>query len=187
MPHPLEIQYGLTANELLEALNKRFRAKVALEGAVAEVHMEKKLKSLLHNNLITHYEEHDLDGHPDFSIWLHGKDHPLKAECKNVRNSNEAYRKKGVIVAYKVETQKTRASKEDPSSRFYGTDHFEILGVCIGKKTGNWTDFVFIKTSEMERHRDYNHKLAVMHKVPLPNSENIYPWFRDLGELLKTF
>ena len=44
MPHPLEQKYGLTAEELLDAIDKRFRLKVALEGAVAEVHFERKLR-----------------------------------------------------------------------------------------------------------------------------------------------
>jgi hypothetical protein len=70
MAHPLEIQYGLTASELLDALNKRFRAKVTLEGAVAEVHLEKKIKALQSRGAISRYEEHDLDGYPDFTIWV---------------------------------------------------------------------------------------------------------------------
>ena len=41
MPHHLELKYGLTAQELLDAIDKRFRLKVALEGAVAEVHFER--------------------------------------------------------------------------------------------------------------------------------------------------
>ena len=44
MPHALELKYGLTAQELLDAIDKRFRLKVALEGAVAEVHFERKLR-----------------------------------------------------------------------------------------------------------------------------------------------
>ena len=32
MSHPLEVEYGLTADELLDAIEKRFRAKVTLEG-----------------------------------------------------------------------------------------------------------------------------------------------------------
>jgi hypothetical protein len=36
LAHPLEDYYDLTAQELLDAVNKRFRLKVALEGAVAE-------------------------------------------------------------------------------------------------------------------------------------------------------
>ena len=46
MEHPLAKQYGLTAHELLDAVNRCFRLKVALEGAVAEVQMEKKIKTL---------------------------------------------------------------------------------------------------------------------------------------------
>ncbi len=44
MPHALELKYGLTAQELLDAIDKRFRLKVALDGAVAEVHFERKLR-----------------------------------------------------------------------------------------------------------------------------------------------
>ncbi len=76
MDHPLEAQYGLTAYELLTAVNKRFRLKVALEGAVAEVQMEKKIYPLV-GNVIERYEAHDLDGHPDFSIWIPGRKKPL--------------------------------------------------------------------------------------------------------------
>lgn len=108
MKHPLESQYGLSAYELLDALSKRFRARVTLEGAVAEVQMEKKIKALV-GTVIERYETHDLDGHPDFSIWLPGAKKPLLAECKNVRDRDEAYREGGQVVAYKVETQKTRA------------------------------------------------------------------------------
>jgi hypothetical protein len=70
-PHPLENTYGLTSIELLDAVNLRFRLKVALEGAVAEVQMEKKIRPLV-GSIVERYETHDLDGHPDFSIWLPG-------------------------------------------------------------------------------------------------------------------
>ncbi len=94
MEHPLESQYGLSARELLDAVGKRFRLKVALEGAVAEVQMEKKIQSLV-GRIVERYEAHDLDGHPDFSIWLPKAKKPLLAECKNVRDHEEAYREGG--------------------------------------------------------------------------------------------
>ena len=148
MDHPLETQYGLTAHELLDAVNKRFRLKVALEGAVAEVQMEKRIHPLV-GSAIERYEAHDLDGHPDFSLWIPGRKKPLRAECKNVRDRDQAYRDQGQIVAYMVETQKTRASKGDPTSRYYGVDQFDILGVCLGKKTGNWSDFLFARVVDL--------------------------------------
>ena len=115
--HPLEAEFGLTKEELLDAINRRFRAKVTLEGAVAEVHLGKHIKAVYECGIIARYEEYDKDGYPDYSIWLPSKpDQEIRIECKNVRDTDEAYRKDGEIIAYKVETQKTRASKGDPSS-----------------------------------------------------------------------
>jgi len=185
MEPPLEAKYGLTAHELLDALGDRFRALVALEGAVAEVHMEKKIQALV-GTLIERYEVYDIDGHPDFGIWLPRSDNRLLAECKNIRDAEEAYRSKGEIVAYKVETQKTRAATADRTTRYYDVAQFDILGVCLGKKTGNWTDFVFAKATDLRRHADVEGKLAVMQRVPLPDADDLTPWHADLGELLKT-
>ena len=135
--HSLERKYGLSANELLDAINARFRLKVALEGAVAEVQMGKHIDALVGAG-IERFEEHDLDGHPDFSIWLPDRKRPLLAECKNIRESTKQggadYREGGVVVAYKVETQKTRAATGDKTSRYYSVEQFDILGVCLGKK-----------------------------------------------------
>ena len=184
MKHTLESQYGLSAHELLDAVAKRFRLKVALEGAVAELQMEKKIGALF-GSIVERYESHDLDSHPDFSIWLPNTQKPLLAECKNVRDREEAYREGGKVVAYKAETQKTRASKSDLTSRFYGVQQFDILGVCLGKKTGEWSDFLFVRVVDLIGHAKHTGKLAVMQRVPLPDSGDLSPWYNDLGELLK--
>ena len=185
MAHPLEHEYDLTAAELLDAINRRFRAKVTLEGAVAEVHLGKKLKALCDTGTLDRFEEHDSDGYPDYTIWLPGDDFGQLIECKNIRDADEAYRQGGVDVAYKVETQKTRTSNNDPSSRFYNADHFSILAVCMGKKTHRWTDFMFIRSGHLMRHARYPHKLAVMHRVPLPGSDFGPPWYSSLTALLE--
>lgn len=187
MPHKLEDEYGLTADELLDALDKRFRAKVTLEGAVAEVQMEKQIRALTVAGIITHYEEHDLDGYPDFTIWLPNREEPILAECKNVRNTTEAYRSKGIVTAYKVETQKTRTSKADASSRFYGINQFHFIGVCLGKKTKNWAQFMYVRVEHLAIHINHPDKLAAMQMVPLPDSPNIAPWMNTLSDLLATF
>jgi hypothetical protein len=184
--HPLETKYGLSSAELLDAIESRFRLKVAVEGAVAEFQMAKHIE-----RAGVRFEMHDLDGQPDFSIWVPGRDKPLLAECKNIRESGkeggEAYRVGGKVVAYKVETQKTRAAKGDPSSRYYGFEQYHILGVCLGKKTGDWSDFLFVRTIDLARHSAHSQKLAVMQRVPLPDAENLLPWYSDLGELLRHF
>jgi hypothetical protein len=142
--HPLESKYGLSSSELLDAIIGRFRLKVAVEGAVAEVQMEKRIKALV-GTVVERYEVYDIDGQPDFGIWLPKRPKPLFAECKNIRESGkkggEAYRKGGKIVAYKVETQKTRAAKGDPTSRFYGVDQYHILGVSSGRRRASGRTF----------------------------------------------
>jgi hypothetical protein len=186
-PHKLEDEYGLTADELLDALDKRFRAKVTLEGAVAEVQMEKQIRALQVAGIVSRYVEHDLDGYPDFTIWLPNRAEPILAECKNVRNKTEAYRSKGIVTAYQVETQKTRTSNADASTRFYGVDQFHFIGVCLGKKTRNWAQFMFVRVEHLAVHTKHPGKLAPMQMVPLPDSTNIAPWMHTLSDLLATF
>lgn len=187
--HALEVKYGLSAGELLDAVDKRFRLRAAVEGAVAEVQMERQIAKLV-GTVVERYEAHDIDGHPDFSIWLPGRRRPLLAECKNIRESSrsggEAYREGGRIVAYKVEMQKTRAATGDSTSRYYDVKQFDILGVCLGKKTGDWTRLMFVRTANLDRHAKYPHKLAVFQRVPLPDVQNAKPWYHALGDLLKT-
>lgn len=186
-PHPLESKYGLTALELLDAIGSRFRLKVAVEGAVAEVQMLKHIARCVGHG-IDRYQNHDTDGHPDFSIWL-PDGRLFLAECKNIRESGkeggEAYRVGGKIVGYKVETQKTRAATGDATSRFYGLDQFHILGVCLGKKTGNWADFVFARTVDLAKHAKHPHKLAVFQRIPLPDASDLRPWYADFSELIQ--
>ncbi|KXK50658.1 MAG: hypothetical protein UZ13_02320 [Chloroflexi bacterium OLB13] len=183
-PIGLRSRYGLSAEELLEALDRRFRAKVTLEGAVAEVQLGKHISAAVDAGAIVRFEEHDQDGYPDYTIWTPDARRVFRVECKNVRDSDEAYRQGGLVVAYKVETQKTRTSQDDPTSRFYGVDQFEILGVCLGKKTRNWSDFVFAYTKNLNRHARHPGKLAVMHRVPLHPSEADGIWHGSLVALL---
>lgn len=179
----MEDEYGLTAQEILDAISERFRAKVALEGVVAEARFEKKLRALERTGTVHRYERHDRDDHPDFSVWPSEGGAGIRIEVKNVRDDKEAYRRGGEVVAYKVELQKTRRG-EDPSSRYYDVDKFDVVAVCLGKKTRNWGDFYFAKTADLGRSSKYPDKLDVMHGVPLPGSADIRPWFDDLEDLL---
>lgn len=183
--HELERLYGLSAGEILDAVASRFRLRAALEGGVAEVHMERHIAALV-GDLIERYVAHDEDGQPDFSIWLPGQNCPLRAECKTVRNHTEAYRQHGEVVAYKVETQKTRASQGDATSRFYDIDQFKILGVCLGKKTSDWSQFLFARVTDLARHKQHSHKLATMQRVPLPDSTDLFPWYMNLRDLIRS-
>lgn len=167
-------------------INERFRLKVALAGAVAEVQCEKRLVALRESGAISLYEHHDIDDYPDFTIFLSEEGPELKVEVKNVRNYKAGYRDGGEIVAYMVELQKTRRGA-DESSRFYDVERFDIVAVCLGKKTGNYEDFLFARSTDLRRHNKFPDKLAAMHRLPLlehlPEAEaNI--WYENLEHLL---
>ena len=68
LSHPLEEEFNLSASELLDMIDERFRLKVALAGAVAEVQCEKRLVALREGGSISRYERHDVDNYPDFTI-----------------------------------------------------------------------------------------------------------------------
>ncbi|WP_394796073.1 hypothetical protein [Armatimonas sp.] len=173
--HPLEIEYGLSALELLDALQARFRARVTLEGAVAEVQLTAHLTRLQYEGGIARFESHDEDGKHDFTLHLPEDKNIVRIECKNVRNSKRL----------QVEIQKTRASKNDPSSRYYDASHFEIIAVCLGKKTRNWKQFFFASAADLSHHKEYPEKLAVMHSLPASGNADNEIWFSDLRTLLR--
>jgi len=130
VPHTLELKYGLTAQELLDAIDKRFRLKVALEGAVAEVHFERKLRIASKEGWLNSYENHDMDGMHDFTVvTLDGVE--LRVEVKTIRNGKKP----------QVELQKTRAALRPRSFRcgccLHRTFHWrlESIPLRIGTRT----------------------------------------------------
>ncbi len=183
--HPLEKRYGLTAADLLSAIDQRFRARVTLEGAVAEVQLGKHIERLRDAGTIERFESHDQDGHPDYTIWIPGgAPQGYLVECKNVRDSDEAYRDASAVVAYKVETQKTRVSQGDPASRLYSFGYFAVMAVCLGKKTNDWRMFMFAVARDLAPRAGRPDKLAVFQRVPLPTGRIEHPWYPSLETLI---
>ncbi len=181
----LEETYGITPAELLDAIGSRYRLEVAFERAVAEYQMAKQIASLV-GSAVDRYEFHELHGCPDFSIWLTGCKSPLRVMCKCVHENNSAsggaYLRNGEIVAYKVKTQLT--SPECTERQLYSYDDYSILGVCLGKKTGDWCDFLFARRIDLDRHPVHSDKLADYQRVPLPERHEKSPWYVSLAELL---
>jgi hypothetical protein len=176
MPHPLEEKYGLTAQELLDAIDKRFRLKVALEGAVAEVHFERKLKVATREGWLMNYEAHDVDGMHDYTVvTLQGT--AIRVEVKTIRNS---------VGRVQVELQKTRAAKGDPSSRYYQVTHFDVVAVCVGRQTGDWSQFRYAFVRDLPIHRTHDGKLAVMHTIP--DDESSKPrWYSRFQDVIDAY
>ncbi len=160
MPHALELKYGLTAEELLEAIDRRFRLKVALEGAVAEVQFERKLRIATREGWLADYECHDVDGMHDFTIVTVARS-VMRVEVKTIRNRAKP----------QVELQKTRAAKGDPSSRYYDRQHFDVVAVCVGRVTGDWSEFRYALARDLPGHKQYVGKLQVMHTLADADAE----------------
>lgn len=180
MPHPLEMKYGLTSAELLDAIDRRFRLKVALEGAVAEVHFERKLKIASKEGWLTSYEAHDVDGMHDFSlVTLQGR--PIRVEVKTIRKERP-----GKVKVPEVELQKTRAAKGDPSSRYYDRTHVDLLAVCMGRTTGDWSEFAYALISELPEHKLHPAKLQVMHGLIFEEGHKVR-WFRKLQDAIDAY
>ena len=100
------------------------------------------------------YEDHDIDGMHDFTV-MTTEQRPIRVEVKTIRNRPQP----------EVEIQKTRTSDGDKSSRFYGTDKFDVVAVCIGRSTGDWSEFRYAFVRDLPRHKTYPGKIAVMHRI----------------------
>lgn len=166
--HRVERMLNASARDILDALENGFRARADLKGKLAELFMSRHLDGLQRDDVIDHYEWFDKDGVPDFTIWFtDGTMNQL--EVKNVRSGTGPLR---------AETQKTRASRGDPMSRYYRVDHFEIIAACLFNATGRW-DYAFARSKDLLKLPDNPDYLATMQFIDPAITR---PWYRTLAE-----
>ncbi len=152
--HVLEEQFVLTSEQILDIIGGRNRLSVAVRGGVAEYHLEQQLTGAPG---IASVQRLDVDAMHDFDATLDDGT-LLRVECKNASPKTSA------SGAFKVEVQKTRASKGDPASRFYAADGFDVVAACLFSPTGRW-EFRFGRTADMARHKDFPDRLAPIQTV----------------------
>ncbi|NTW40377.1 MAG: hypothetical protein HGA44_10905 [Cellulomonadaceae bacterium] len=152
--HALEELFGLDAREILDIIASRMRLEVAVKGGVAEHHLEKQLTS---DALVSQVTRLDADGQPDFEVTL-ADGRCVLVECKNA--SPELYANGD----YKVEVQKTRATRDDPAGRLYRPEQFDVVAACIYSATSRW-EFRFRQTRDLTRHAKHPDRLAALHRV----------------------
>jgi len=152
--HDLEDAFAMSSNQILDLLSSANRLEVAVRGRVAEWHLEQQLMS---TRGIQDVVPLDLDGQPDFEISIRGG-YRFRIECKNCSPRMTA---KGQA---RVEVQKTRASKGDPTSRYYDFSHFQVVATCLFPVTGRW-EFLFKRSEDLKPHKDHSHKIAAMQTV----------------------
>lgn len=137
--HQLAGEFQLTEIEILDLIESAPRLKMAVRGWVAETHLIRQLKDLPGISECTPIEE---DGRPDVQISLEGS-RPLYIECKNV------LRRPYADGSYRLDFQRTRASKGDPCSRYYAPEEFEVVAACLHPQTERW-EFTFALTRELD-------------------------------------
>jgi hypothetical protein len=152
--HVLEEQFALTSEQILDIIGGRNRLSVAVRGGVAEYHLEQQLTGAPG---IASVRRLDVDAMHDFDVALDDGTF-LRVECKNASPKTSA------SGAFKVEVQKTRASKGDPASRFYAADGFDVVAACLFSPTGRW-EFRFGRTADMARHKDFPDRLAPIQTI----------------------
>ncbi|MGC0142650.1 MULTISPECIES: hypothetical protein [Micrococcales] len=152
--HVLEEQFALTSEQILDIIGGRNRLSVAVRGGVAEYHLEHLLES---SPDISAVERLDVDAMHDFNVIL-ADGRLMRVECKNASPKTSA------SGSFKVEVQKTRASKGDPASRFYPVDGFDVVAACLFSPTGRW-EFRYGLTSRMSRHKDFPDRLAPIQTI----------------------
>lgn len=152
--HVLEEQFALSSEQILDIIGGRNRLSVAVRGGVAEYHLERQLTEAPG---VASVQRLDVDAMHDFDVTLDDGTF-LRVECKNASPKTSA------SGAFKVEVQKTRASKSDPASRFYAVDGFDVVAACLFSPTGRW-EFRFGRTADMARHKDFPDRLAPIQTI----------------------
>nr|WP_128797625.1 hypothetical protein [Corallococcus coralloides] len=147
--HALAEEFQLDAHEVLDLIANARRLKMAVRGWVAEEHLVRALRQVPG---VTDCVRDDGEGQPDVSLRFEGS-RPLRIECKNVLRIMAA----GNVA--RVDFQRTRAAKDDPCSRYYSPDDFDVVAACLHAVTLQW-EFRFAPTAALEGHPKCPGKLA---------------------------
>jgi hypothetical protein len=149
----LKRDFELSSNEILDIISRQGRLAVAVRGGVAEHHLGRRLAA---DPDVAHSTPIDRDG-GDFKVHL-TDGQSLLIECKNAAPTSYS------DGAWKVEVQKTRASKTDPASRFYRATQFDVVAACLFSSTGRW-DFRYRHTRDLRRHDRFGDRLAAVQRI----------------------
>lgn len=152
--HELEEAFGLSSFDILDIIGRKSRLAMAMRGGVAEHHLGLALGE---DPAVREADEGQQEGPPDFFVELVDGRH-VTVECKNA--SPEPY----ADGTPKVEVQKTRASKGDPTSRFYTPESFDVVAACMYGPTGAWT-FRFRRSADLVEHPSHHGRIAPLQRI----------------------
>jgi hypothetical protein len=152
--HQLAREFELDESEVLDLIAGARRLKMAVRGWVAEEHLVRNLRNVPG---VTRCARIDEEGGPDVSLSFEGS-RLITIECKNV------LRERSAAGLARVDFQRTRTSKGDPCSRYYGASDFEVLAACLHPVTERW-EFQFVPTAVLDGHRRCKGKLSNLVKL----------------------
>jgi hypothetical protein len=141
--HRLVRDLGMNEAALFDLIDTTARLKMAVRGWVAEVHLEKELRTIPG---VENCARINREGEPDISLKYRGKG-PFLIECKNV------LRQAAADGTPRLDFQKTRASKADKCSRYYRPSDFPIVAACLHSITEKW-EFCYAPTSMLPPHSE---------------------------------
>jgi hypothetical protein len=121
---------------------------MAVRGWVAEEHLVRRLRQV---DGVTDCERLDKEGSPDIQLRFEGSN-LLYVECKNVLRKT-----KGGLPH--VDFQRTRVSKDDPCTRYYSSEDFDVLAACLHALSQQW-EYSFALTRRLEPHKKCLGKLS---------------------------
>lgn len=153
-PHQILEELELSETEIFDLIQSAPRLKMAVRGWVAETHLERKLQEIPGVEGCERIEE---EGGADIRLRYQGS-RPLLIECKNVLRKPL---KQGTL---RLDFQRTRASKEDPCSRFYSPEDFDLVAACLHAYTEKW-DFRYALTPTLDPHRNCPGKLSNLVRI----------------------
>ncbi|HEX8702286.1 MAG TPA: hypothetical protein VF815_25865 [Myxococcaceae bacterium] len=147
--HKLAQEFELSEPEVLDLIASARRLKMAVRGWVAEEHLVRKL---LRVPGVTDCERLDLEGQPDVRLRFEGS-RWLSIECKNVLRQPAA----GNVP--RLDFQRTRAAKNNPCSRYYAPEDFDVVAACLHAITERW-EFRYILPGNLAPHAKCPGKLS---------------------------
>lgn len=160
--HQLAQEFQLAGAEILDLIQSAPRLKMAVRGWVAEVHLQRQLARLPGVVDCVRLEE---EGGPDIRLQIAGG-RPTLIECKNVLRGRLA---DGTI---RVDFQRTRASKEDPCTRFYRPGDFDVVAACLHPCTERW-EFRYASTGVLDPHKHCTGRLSNLVRLDARWSEDL--------------
>jgi hypothetical protein len=152
--HALEGEFSLSAEEILDIIRERPRLGMAVRGGVAERHLYSVLSA---DPAVTALSLGQQEGPPDLFVTVASAG-LVTVECKNASPTMYA------DGTPKVETQKTRASKGDPKSRYYDPAQFDVVAACMYGPWRQW-EFRYKRSSQLDRDRTYPDRIAAIQRI----------------------